>query len=64
MNIINKVMDILEGQTVDKVRETVNKITKVYLCDPNGNSYTEIISIGNYAKQIAQKLYTAQVEYQ
>ena len=64
MNTISKVMDILEGQTVDKVRETVNKITKVYLCDLNGNSYTEIISIGNYAKQIAQKLYTAQVEYQ
>jgi len=62
--IIKKVMDILEGQTVDKVRQTVNKITKEYLCDPNGNSYTEIVSIGEYAKQIAQKLYTAQVEYQ
>ena len=56
----DKIIKQLENETRDVIRVVVNKIHQVLLCDQNGDSFTRLLSIWDYAMEFGNGIYTAQ----
>lgn len=53
-----------KDESIEDIRKLINRLYRERLADPNGEAFTQMLSIGDYNSAFGNGVYTAKVEYQ